>query len=93
MFDPVDNFEIPDEWIALAQIPLNKLEEQVSKGLIVVLSNGSVLKRGYTTGTTSVLPLKHPLYRSKRMLDMYVFRHLSGFVHVWMSRYRIGVQL
>lgn len=70
MIDPVDNFEIPDEWIALAQIPLNELEEQVSKGLIVVLSNGSVLKRGYTTGTTlsaaakaSVLSLKKDVER------------------------------
>lgn len=70
MIDPVDNFEIPDEWIALAQIPLNELEEQVSKGLVVVLSNGSVLKRGYTTGTTlaavakaSVLSLKNNVER------------------------------
>lgn len=70
MIDPVDNFEIPDEWIALAQVPLNELEEQVSKGLIVVLSNGSILKRGYTTGTTltaaakaSVLSLKTEVER------------------------------
>ena len=42
MIDPVDNFEIPDEWIALTQVSLNELEEQVSKGLVVVLSNGSV---------------------------------------------------
>jgi len=70
MIDPVDNFEILDEWIALAQIPLNELEEQVSKGLVVVLSNGSVLKRGYTTGTTltaaakaSVLSLKNNVER------------------------------
>ncbi|HJH31313.1 MAG TPA: cobalt-precorrin-5B (C(1))-methyltransferase [Methanosarcinaceae archaeon] len=65
MIDPVDNFKIPDEWIARTQIPLNKLEKQVSQGLVVVLSNGSILKRGYTTGTTvaaaakaSVLSLK-----------------------------------
>ncbi len=70
MIDPVDNFEIPDKWIALTQIPLNELEEQVSKGLMVVLSNGSVLKRGYTTGTTltaaakaSVLSLKNNVER------------------------------
>ena len=70
MIDPVDNFEIPDEWIALTQVSLNELEEQVSKGLVVVLSNGSVLKRGYTTGTTlaaaakaSVLSLKNNVER------------------------------
>ena len=70
MIDPVDNFEIPDEWIARTKIPLNELEGQVSKGLIVVLSNGSILKRGYTTGTTlaaaakaSVLSLKTEVER------------------------------
>ena len=40
MIDPVDNFKIPEKWIALTKIPLNELEKQVSRGMIVVLSNG-----------------------------------------------------
>ncbi len=69
MIDPVDNFEIPDEWIALAQIPLNELEEQVSKGLMVVLSNGSVLKRGYTTGTTLAAAAKASVRSLKKEVE------------------------
>ncbi len=58
MIDPVDNFKIPDEWIARIKIPLDELEKQVSRGLVVVLSNGSILKRGYTTGTTAAAAAK-----------------------------------
>ncbi|MDO9517625.1 MAG: cobalt-precorrin-5B (C(1))-methyltransferase [Methanosarcinaceae archaeon] len=69
MIDPVDNFEIPEEWIALAQIPLDELEEQVSKGLLVVLSNGSVLKRGYTTGTTLAAAAKASVISLKQNVE------------------------
>ena len=76
MIDPVDNFKIPEEWIALTKIPFNELEKQVSQGMIVVLSNGSILKRGYTTGTTaavvakaSVLLLNASLKEHKKNID------------------------
>ncbi|MGP8337330.1 MAG: cobalt-precorrin-5B (C(1))-methyltransferase [Methanosarcinaceae archaeon] len=69
MIDPVDNFKIPDEWIALTQIPLKILEKQVSQGLVVVLSNGSILKRGYTTGTTVAAAAKAAVISLKKHID------------------------
>lgn len=70
MIDPVNNFEIPEEWIARTGMPENELEEKVASGMIVILSDGSILKRGYTTGTTAtaaakaaVLSLKKPVVR------------------------------
>lgn len=53
MIDPVDNFQIPDEWVKLAKIPLKELSIRISSGRYVLLSDGSLLRRGYTTGTTA----------------------------------------
>lgn len=53
MIDPVNNFKIPEEWITRTGIPREELDKRVASGMVVVLSNGSVLKRGYTTGTTA----------------------------------------
>lgn len=69
MIDPVDNFKIPDEWIARIKIPLDELEKQVSRGLVVVLSNGSILKRGYTTGTTVAAAAKAAVLSLKENID------------------------
>ena len=69
MIDPVDNFKIPDEWIARIKIPLDELEKQVSQGLVVVLSNGSILKRGYTTGTTVAAAAKAAVLSLKTNID------------------------
>ena len=69
MIDPVDNFKIPGEWITRIKIPLDELEKLVSKGLIVVLSNGSVLKRGYTTGTTAAAAAKAAVLAFKKNVD------------------------
>ncbi len=69
MIDPVDNFKIPNEWIARIKIPLDELEKQVSRGLVVVLSNGSILKRGYTTGTTVAAAAKAAVISLKKNID------------------------
>ncbi|HJH28680.1 MAG TPA: cobalt-precorrin-5B (C(1))-methyltransferase [Methanosarcinaceae archaeon] len=69
MIDPVDNFKIPDEWIARIKIPLDELENLVSRGLVVVLSNGSILKRGYTTGTTAAAAAKAAVLSFKENID------------------------
>jgi len=53
MIDPVNNFKIPEEWIALTGLPREELETKIASGMIVVLSDGAILKRGYTTGTTA----------------------------------------
>lgn len=58
MKDPLNNFEIPDEWIRRSQIPRDELEKRILSGLAVLLSDGSVLKRGYTTGTTMAAAAK-----------------------------------
>ncbi len=58
MFDPVNNFQIPDEWINRAKIPQKELEERIESGRYVLLSNGSMLRRGYTTGTTAAAAAK-----------------------------------
>lgn len=56
--DPVDDFQIPQKWIDRVEMPPGELEKGVSGGLLVVLSNGSVLHRGYTTGTTAAAAAK-----------------------------------
>jgi len=53
MIDPVDNFKIPDEWVKRAKLPVRELKERISSGRYVLLSDGSLLRRGYTTGTTA----------------------------------------
>ena len=58
MIDPVDNFEIPAEWIKRASIPLDELELRISSGCYVLLSDGSLLRRGFTTGTTAAAAAK-----------------------------------
>lgn len=58
MIDPVDNFEIPDEWIERAGIPLVELKSRISSGRYVLLSDGSFLRRGNTTGTTTAAAAK-----------------------------------
>ncbi|VVB56354.1 Cobalt-precorrin-5B C(1)-methyltransferase [uncultured archaeon] len=58
MIDPVDNFEIPAEWIKRASIPLDELELRISSGRYVLLSDGSLLRRGFTTGTTAAAAAK-----------------------------------
>ena len=58
MIDPVDNFEIPAEWIKRASIPLDELELCISSGRYVLLSDGSLLRRGFTTGTTAAAAAK-----------------------------------
>jgi len=58
MIDPVDNFEIPVEWIDRARIPFDELKSKILSGRYVLLSDGSLLQRGYTTGTTAAAAAK-----------------------------------
>ncbi|HOK58802.1 MAG TPA: cobalt-precorrin-5B (C(1))-methyltransferase [Methanothrix sp.] len=51
MIDPVTGFRIPDEW--LKRSSLEDIDELIESGLWVLLSNGQVLRRGLTTGTTA----------------------------------------
>ncbi|MDP2846414.1 MAG: cobalt-precorrin-5B (C(1))-methyltransferase [Candidatus Methanoperedens sp.] len=58
MIDPVNNFQIPDEWVKRAKLPLKELNDRISSGRFVLLSDGSMLRRGYTTGTTAAAAAK-----------------------------------
>ena len=58
MKDPVNDFEIPEEWLEKSSLPRAELEDLVARGLIVVLSDGTFLKRGFTTGTTAAAAAK-----------------------------------
>ncbi|MHC1566892.1 MAG: cobalt-precorrin-5B (C(1))-methyltransferase [Candidatus Syntropharchaeia archaeon] len=53
MFDPINGREIPEEWIKRSSIPRNELKEGIESGRLILLPDGKVLKRGFTTGTTA----------------------------------------
>jgi cobalt-precorrin-5B (C1)-methyltransferase len=64
--DPVSGYEYPRDWVTGCQKP--ELLPLVARGLAILTSDGSVLMRGYTTGTTAaaackaaVLSLQSPL--------------------------------
>lgn len=69
MIDPVNNFKIPEEWIVRTGLAREELETKVASGMIVVLSDGSVLKRGYTTGTTASAAAKAAVLSLKKTVD------------------------
>lgn len=66
MIDPVNNFKIPEEWIIRTGLPREELETKVASGMSVVLSDGSILKRGYTTGTTASAAAKAAVLSLKK---------------------------
>jgi len=56
IIDPVTKFNIPPEWIRRSRDP--HALEKIRSGRWVLLSDGKMLKRGYTTGTTSAAACK-----------------------------------
>jgi cobalt-precorrin-5B (C1)-methyltransferase len=66
MIDPVNNFQIPEEWVKRARISIKELETCISNGLFVLLSDGSLLRRGYTTGTTADAAVKASVLSLKK---------------------------
>jgi cobalt-precorrin-5B (C1)-methyltransferase len=54
--DPVSGFEIPEEWIERSGAPCAR--DKIKSGKWVLLSDGRMLSRGYTTGTTSAAACK-----------------------------------
>jgi len=56
MRDPVTGFEYPETWVAKCQSP-DKLE-LVGRGLAVLTAPGTILQRGFTTGTSAAAACK-----------------------------------
>ena len=56
MRDPVTGFDYPDEWVK--KCPSQELLRLAEEGLAVLTSSGSVIRRGYTTGTTAAAACK-----------------------------------
>jgi cobalt-precorrin-5B (C1)-methyltransferase len=56
MRDPVTDFEYPEAWVAACRSPA--LLEDVRRGLAVLTASGTVLRRGFTTGTTAAAACK-----------------------------------
>ena len=54
--DPVTGFKYPDAWVAACTMP--ELIDDITKGLCVLTASGTVLRRGYTTGTTAAAACK-----------------------------------
>ena len=56
MRDPVSGFDYPEAWVQ--KCPSPDLLRLVEEGLAVLTSSGTVLRRGYTTGTTAAAACK-----------------------------------
>lgn len=56
MRDPVSGFEYPEAWVKKCHSP--DLLRLANEGLAVLTASGTVLRRGYTTGTTAAAACK-----------------------------------
>ena len=56
MRDPVNGFDYPEAWVKKCSSP--DLLPLVENGLAVLTSSGSVIRRGFTTGTTAAAACK-----------------------------------
>jgi cobalt-precorrin-5B (C1)-methyltransferase len=56
MEDPVTGFEYPERWVQTCTTPA--LLGDVARGLAVLTASGTVLRRGFTTGTTAAAACK-----------------------------------
>lgn len=56
MIDPVSGFEYPDAWLQACKHP--EQLTRVKEGLAILTADGTILKRGFTTGTTAAAAAK-----------------------------------
>jgi cobalt-precorrin-5B (C1)-methyltransferase len=67
IIDPVTGFQIPSTWIELCPDP--QILQKIKSGRWVLLSNGLLLKRGLTTGTTAAAACKGAILSLKKPID------------------------
>lgn len=65
--DPVTGFAISPEWLEMSGDPLAL--DKVKSGKWVLLSDGTFLRRGYTTGTTAAAACKGAVVSLARSID------------------------
>ncbi len=65
--DPVTGFQIPSSWIKLCTD--SQALQKIQSGRWVLLSNGLLLKRGLTTGTTAAAACKGAVLSLNRPID------------------------
>ncbi|MDD1663320.1 MAG: cobalt-precorrin-5B (C(1))-methyltransferase [Methanomicrobiales archaeon] len=67
MKDPVTGFEYPEAWVRACRTPA--LLGDVARGLTLLTADGTVLRRGFTTGTTAAAACKAAILSLSRDVD------------------------
>jgi cobalt-precorrin-5B (C1)-methyltransferase len=67
MRDPVTGFEYPGAWVEACRTP--GLLPEVERGLALLTADGTVLRRGFTTGTTAAAACKAAILSLARDVD------------------------
>jgi cobalt-precorrin-5B (C1)-methyltransferase len=78
MIDPVTGFSYPDAWMKRCRDP--DLLGQVREGLAVLTASGTVLRRGFTTGTTAAAACKAAVLSQQRDVASVSIRIPCGLV-------------
>jgi cobalt-precorrin-5B (C1)-methyltransferase len=58
LVDPVSGLTLPERWIQQSNLSFDELKLRIESGLYVLTASGTLLKRGYTTGTVAAAAAK-----------------------------------
>jgi cobalt-precorrin-5B (C1)-methyltransferase len=58
LVDPVSSLTIPERWIRRSNLSFDELKRRIESGLYVLTVSGTLLKRGFTTGTVAAAAAK-----------------------------------
>ena len=58
IYDPVDKSFVSSTWLEKSKIPFEELKKGIESGRLLLLPDGSILRRGYTTGTVAAVAAK-----------------------------------